>query len=79
MSFSLDWEIRLYLKVPVGLLNTMIASLQWGKSPPNECPVYDTKQSNGTIYPTPPLGQDMTQGQFLSGVLTGLNSEFSFS
>ena len=31
------------------------------------------------IYPTPPLGQDMTQGQFLSGVLTGLNSEFSFS
>ena len=31
------------------------------------------------IYPTPPLGQDMTQGQFLSRVLTGLNSEFSFS
>ena len=31
------------------------------------------------IYPTPPLGQDMTQGHFLSGVLTGLNSEFSFS
>ena len=23
---------------------------------------------NNTIYPTPPLGQDMTQGQFLSGV-----------
>ena len=22
----------------------------------------------GPIYPTPPLGQDMTQGQFLSGV-----------
>ena len=21
-----------------------------------------------TIYPAPPLGQDMTQGQFLSGV-----------
>ena len=35
----------------------------------------------GTRYylPTPPLGQDMTQGQFLSGVYTGLNSEFSFS
>ena len=29
--------------------------------------------------PTPPLGQDITQGQFLSEVLTGLNSEFSFS
>ena len=24
--------------------------------------------ATGTIYPTPPLGQDMTQGQFLSGV-----------
>ena len=30
--------------------------------------------------PTPPLGQDMTQGQFfLSGVEQVLNSEFSFS
>ena len=31
------------------------------------------------IYPTPPLGQDMTRGQFLSGSLTGFNSEFFFS
>ena len=31
------------------------------------------------IYPTPPLGQDMTQGEFLKRGLTGLNSEFSFS
>ena len=31
------------------------------------------------IYPTPPLGQDMTQGQFLKRSLAGLNSEFSFS
>ena len=31
------------------------------------------------IYPTPPLGQDMTQGQFCKRSLTGLNSEFSFS
>ena len=30
------------------------------------------------IYPTPPLGQDMTQGQFFKQSLTGLNSEFSF-
>ena len=30
------------------------------------------------IYPTPPLGQDMTQGQFFNRSLTGLNSEFSF-
>ena len=26
------------------------------------------KQEADTIYLTPPLGQDMTQGQFLSGV-----------
>ena len=31
------------------------------------------------IYPTPPLGQDMTQGQFFERSLTGLNSEVSFS
>ena len=31
------------------------------------------------IYPTPPLGQDMTQGQFLKQSFTGLNLEFSFS
>ena len=31
------------------------------------------------IYPTPQLGQDMTQGQFLKRSLAGLNSEFSFS
>ena len=31
------------------------------------------------IHPTPPLGQDMTQGQFLKRSLAGLNSEFSFS
>ena len=31
------------------------------------------------IYPTPPLRQDMTQGQFFKWSLTGLNTEFSFS
>ena len=31
------------------------------------------------IYPTPPFGQDMIQGQFFKQSLTGLNSEFSFS
>ena len=28
----------------------------------------DNLIKSGTIYPTPPLGQDMTQGQFVSGV-----------
>ena len=31
------------------------------------------------IYLTPPLGQDMTRGQFFKKSLTGFNSEFSFS
>ena len=37
------------------------------------------KQWLDPIYPTPPLGQDMTQGQFFKRSLTGLNSEFPFS
>ena len=44
-----------------------INNLQWFM-----CHKTNTNQSY-PIYPTPPLGQDMTQG------LTGLNSEFSFS
>ena len=32
-----------------------------------------------SYLPTPPLGQDMIQGQFFKRSLTGLNSEFSFS
>ena len=36
-------------------------------------------KQNDPIYPTPPLGQDMTQGQFFKRSLTGLNSELSFS
>ena len=30
--------------------------------------IYCTSHTTYPIYPTPPLGQDMTQGQFLSGV-----------
>ena len=37
----------------------------------------DDDDDDDPIYPTPPFGQDMTQGQFLK--LAGLNSEFSFS
>ena len=33
----------------LGLLNTPTASLQKGKTPANEYPGYDTKQSNGEI------------------------------
>ena len=39
-------------------------------------PMDNITELNKLIYhisPTLPLGQDMTQGQFLSGVLTGLN------
>ena len=30
--------------------------------------LFNSDKDVGTIYPTPPLGQDMTQGQILSGV-----------
>ena len=41
---------------------------------------YFLSQSVQLSYlPTPPLGQDMTQGQFFKRRLAGLNSEFSFS
>ena len=33
----------------LGLLNTPTASLQRGKSPLNECPGYDMKQSDGEV------------------------------
>ena len=33
----------------LGLYNTPTASLQRGKTPPNECPGYDTKQSDGEV------------------------------
>ena len=39
----------------------------------------ESQRHNDPIYPTPPLGQDMTQGQFFKQSLAGLNSEFSFS
>ena len=32
-----------------------------------------------SYLPTPPLGQDITQGQFFKQSLTSFNSEFSFS
>ena len=46
---------------------------------PSDVLGYDKKQSDDPIYPTPPLGQDMTQGQFFKRGLAGLNSEFPFS
>ena len=33
----------------LGQYNTPIASLQRGKTPPNECPGYDTKKSDGEV------------------------------
>ena len=35
--------------------------------------------TGASLRPTPPFGQDRTQGQFFKRGLTGLNSEFSFS
>ena len=42
--------------------------------------VYGLPKETITLpLPIPPLGQDMTQGQFFKQSLTGVNLEFSFS
>ena len=38
-----------------------------------------TQNKHISYLPSPPLKQDMTQGQFFKRGLTGLNSEFFFS
>ena len=40
---------RCQLPSQVGLYNTLTAPLQRGKTPTNECLVYDTKQSDGEV------------------------------
>ena len=39
----------IHLSSRLGLMNTPTVSLQWGKTPPNECPVYDTNQSDSEV------------------------------
>ena len=39
----------------LGQQNTPTGSLQRGKTPPNECPGYDTKQSDGEVPAVPEL------------------------
>ena len=59
--------------------------VQWrvGERAPTPCIIPTIKHRRDSVIisylPTPPLGQDMTQGQFFKRSLTGLNSEFSFS
>ena len=50
----------------------------WDK-PNNHCSLSISLCWYSSYLPTPPLGRDMTQGQFFKRSLTGLNSEFSFS
>ena len=48
------------------LANMLACSLQVNEFELQSC--YYVHFRTNPIYPTPPLGQDMTQGQFLSGV-----------
>ena len=60
----------------LGLYNTPTAFLQRGKTPFNECPVYDTKQSDGEVtvmlelwgMPSTPL-RPLLPGQLWPGVV----------
>ena len=60
--------LRIYCRVWSIYLFKMIVKIDF-------CIVYNWRLS---YLPTPPLGQDMNQGQFFKRSLTGLNSEFSF-
>ena len=69
-----------------GKLNLKLLNSAWKidlVSNPTRAEGWENDNNNNNnknpIYATPPLGQDMTQGQFLKRSLTGLNSEFSFS
>ena len=49
-------NLELLLPNQPGLYNTLTAPLQRGKTPPlNECPGYDTKQSDGEIPVMPKI------------------------
>ena len=43
------YSLICYWPNQLGLQNTLTASLQRVKTPPNECPGYDTKQSDGEV------------------------------
>ena len=68
MNRSIDWkasflQVSTVISVSVSLFNG-IATFKNYLMPK----LFFKKNSGYHIYPTPPLGQDMTQGQFLSGV-----------
>ena len=74
------WQLRckgLNTRVSQNFCNSLIHSKF-------QCVTYVTmqfkpyKQYILSYLPTPPLGQEMTQGQFFKRSLTGLNSEFSY-
>ena len=59
MSLSLSADIEENLNYP-----------DWE---PQEHQSLNNRKAYDPIYPTPPLGQDMTQGQFFKRSLAGLN------
>ena len=48
-KFQLYFPINFNLPSRLGLKNTPMAFLLRGKTPPNECPGYDTEQSDGEV------------------------------
>ena len=53
----------------LGLWNTLTAPLQKGKTPPYECPGYDTKDSDGDVPVMPEWGALLLPGPLLPGVV----------
>ena len=62
----------------VSLQETEMHNVQWDFEIQADPVISDRRPELDEPYlPTPPLGQDMTQGQIFKRSLTGSNSEFS--
>ena len=82
-------SIIIILDIVIIIIITISSSTSSGISTSSSCnsssnsiylKSYNCYKTNSYTYlPTPPLEQDMTQGQFFERSLIGLNSEFSFS
>ena len=89
MYITLDWYFKfsafdLEVKAVVFNVVSECCILTLNRAVNQRLPAQDAPVELADVFtwyylPTPPLGQDMTQGQFFKRSLTGLNSEFSFS
>ena len=64
------WQVYLFFFQQINTISDLLIGIRFG--------LFRFISLFNPIYLTPPLGQDMIQGQFFKRSLAGLNSEFSF-